>query len=234
MNEDFEKQFLEEIINLMKDYHKTEIQKVFPNCETVQDIKNEYMETLDKLRLSEKTIANIHEIVNKYYNKTAYTTKNFTIIDNIHNETANQVSKSSGKIYNDVINYTSENTDTELLKSLKELQDSVESLQNTVNSELEDTNKKISDMEFLKDSKRKMDINKENEKYKELELKFIEKYNLPFGRIPDRVLLSLMNYCLTFKTMIFIQGECAQVQILKYSLEKDLDKNVERIAKEED
>lgn len=229
-----ENNFLEKTINLMKDYHKEEIQKVFPHCETVEDVKKEYTETLDKLILSEKTLANIRDIVNKYYINTSDAVKNFTAIDSMHNETANHVSENSGKIYNDAINYTSENTDTELLKSLKELQDSVESLQNTVNSELEDTNKKISDMEFLKDSKRKMDINKENEKYKELELKFLEKYNLPFGVIPDRILLRLMNYCLTFKTMIFIQGECVQVQILKYFLEKDLDKNVERIAKEED
>lgn len=228
-----ENNFLEKTVNLMKDYHKTEIQKVFPNCETVEDIKNEYKETLNKLRLSEKTMANIRDIVNKYYTNTSDVTK-FTTINSIHNEVANYVSESSGKIYNDAIDYTRENTDTDLLKSLKDLQDSVESLQSTVSSELEDTNKKINDMEFLKDSKRKMDINNENEKYKELELKFLEKYNLPFGVIPDRILLRLMNYCLTYKTMIFIQGECAQVQILKYFLEKDLDKNVERIAKEED
>ena len=81
-----------------------------------------------------------------------------------------------------------------------------------------------------------MSDKKEEKKNYELisKLDLLQKYNLPFGVIPDRVLLSLMNYCLTFKTMIFIQGECAQVQILKYFLEKDLDKNVERIAKEED
>lgn len=230
-----ENNFLEKTINLMKDYHKEEIQKIFPNCEKVEDIRNEYMATLDKLRLSEKTMANIRDIVNEYYSYTSDVTKNFTTIANIHNETANQVSESSSKIYKDAIDYTRENTsNTELLKSLKDLQDSVESLQSTVSSELEDTNKKINDIELLKDSKREMNINKENEKYKELELKFLEKYNLPFGVIPDRVLLRLMNYCLTYKTMIFIQGECAQVQILKYFIETDLDKNVvERIAKEE-
>lgn len=139
----------EELLNVSKlliEYHRREIQKVYPDCNNMEEVKQENDK---KVQLVENTINKIGDIVNTH--------------------TKYHIFKS---------------------EPVKPLQDI-----------------------------KVMDIREEYSKYEDLERKFIEKYNLHIKKLSDKLLLKLLNYCLTFKTVILVQGEEATVQILKYFVE---------------
>ena len=122
MKNNYENDFTENILNLMKEYHKTEIQKVYPNCETMEDVRKENRQVLEKLIAAQEVIKNIKNLTHNYSDQEQQ--KSYNDVDKIHNLCSNEVNE-------------------DLLNSIQRLQDSVLSLQTTIDMELMETNKKI-------------------------------------------------------------------------------------------
>ena len=183
---------IHDIINTCNEEFKEKIQKEFPECNSIEEVKKLYVTEKVTSNFLMSTMRDVYELIKPFIPVT---------VNNI----------SSNGIIEDTKQTLLENQNN-LVSSITDLKNSLNSLQTTITTELKETENKI---EKTNKSKLKEKVDKQV-----LEERFKHKYNCTIQN--NESLVSIVNLILSQHPLILVSGKDLKEQVLEYCIEHDV------------